>query len=82
MAHTHVAESGQRVPPLKKGLQRERNLQLSESLKLTPTLTMNINHLTKTIQQVEYVYITKKTMMVREVVKNDKYRQCTESNGG
>ena len=59
-AHTHNGECGQRVLWLKKGLQSERNLQLSESVQLTPTLTMNSKQLTKYTQQIEYVQITKK----------------------
>ena len=60
VAHTHNRECGQRVPRLKKGLQSERNLQLSESLQLTTMLTMNSKQLTKYTQQIEYVQITKK----------------------
>ena len=49
-SHTHIEECVQRVPRLNKGLQRERNLQLSESLQLTPTLAMNSNQLTRYIK--------------------------------
>ena len=52
-AHTYIGECGQKVPWLKKGLQRESNLQLFESLQLIPTLTMNSNQLTEYTQQIE-----------------------------
>ena len=70
--YTHRGECGERVPRLKKCLQRERNLQLSKSLQITPTLIMNSKQLKKYTQQIEYIQITKNTIMLREVVKNNK----------